>query len=305
MQICARSQVRDGIGSAAVLRALPIVLTACMVAPAPSPTPPAYPAAPPPAAEPAAAPAPHHMTRAEIDAIPTVFPVTIQEPRSPKFRPLYEALHDNDPIEIGDLPSKLLVLEALKMRVPITVEECGGRERAYYHPRTTSIHVCYEFIAYINELRGLSGKARMTLDAATRNVLMFTTLHEIAHALIDRLHLEVGASEEDAADQYAYLSLTTVRDVDLARTVISAPVHFFTRHGEEVGSDTDGVHSAGADRSFEGSCILYGLTGESRAMRAVGSRAAWCNQHAADVRARWNEWLRPYSRVTSGRTFPG
>jgi hypothetical protein len=214
---------------------------------------------------------------------------------------MYEAFTKVDPMEIGQLIS--VVLRLGELRVPISVEECG-KASAQYSPRTRSIRICYEFVEYANELAGRKGRALATVDADTNALLMFATLHEIGHALIDILDLPIAGNEEDRVDEFAFLTMTSHDDVELARSVVTAPASFFQRHGKAVGEHHDGVHSSGGDRAFDGICLLYGRTGDHFAKRLLGpERTQGCIDWAVTIRDLWRKWVRPYSRVTNGHTF--
>jgi hypothetical protein len=272
-----------------------VVLVGC-VAPQTSRTS-GYPVAAGPAPTPAAS---TRLTKEQIDAIPNAFPASLVPPRTRAFAPMYESLKQVTPMNIGELISILLILD--DVHVPVSVEECG-KASAQYDPRTRSIRICYEFIEYANELLGRTGKDLAIVDADTNALLMFATLHEIGHALVDVLDLSVGSNEEDRVDEFAFLAMTNVNDVELARSVVAAPTEFFARHGAAVGTQGNGVHSSGGQRAFDGICMLYGRLREPSAKRVLGDRADACIEQSIRIRDRWRDWLRPYSRVTGGRTF--
>lgn len=237
------------------------------------------------------------MTRAEVEALPKAFPATLVKPRNKTFRAMYKTWSANNPAEIGDTISWVLRLE--HVTIPVTVEECG-RPRAFYAPREKTIHICYEFMGYVNEL---AKRPRGTVDPFLNDMLMFTTLHEIGHAVIDVLKLRIDWNEEDAADQFALLAMTGGEDDELAHALISAPAAFFKRHGSDVTEEERDEHSSGAQRSIEALCILYGRHRDARAKKALGKRAQACIEYTDTVVARWNRLLAPYTRISSGNTF--
>jgi hypothetical protein len=245
--------------------------------------------------------APHYLTKEEIAAIPTSFPITLVPPRSRTYQPIFDAFTHRDPMEIGDAISKLLRLE--QIRVPIVVEECG-EANAEYSLRTQTIRICYEFVEYANRLAGRTGADLAIVDYETRALMAFTTLHEIGHALVHQLRLPIEGNEEDRVDELAILIMTNVGDNELARQVVNAPAAFFARHGEATVHQRDDVHSSGGERSFDALCLLYGRIGDPDAKRRIGEhRAQECVDWAGTIRRAWLRWLRPYSRVDNGETF--
>lgn len=237
------------------------------------------------------------MTRAEIEALPKTFAATLTMPRKKLFREMYETWQSNNPANVGEVISMTLRLTDFK--IPVTVEECD-QERAYYDVRSKTIHLCYEFFAYANEL---AKRPRGTVDPMINDIVMFTTLHEIGHAVIDILHLRIDWNEEDAADEFALLALTGGRDDELARSIVMAPAEFFKRHGDNVTAEERDEHSSGAERSFDAICILYGRQRSAREKKLLGNRAEACVAHTDRVVVRWNKLLAPYTRIASGNAF--
>src|SRR5262249_44018606 len=149
-----------------------------------------------------------------------------------------------------------------------------------------SIQICYELVALANKL---AGKPIGTVDANIQFVLAFTALHEMGHALIDLMKLQVE-NEEDRADQFALLMLTNVKDLALANEVVHAPAAFFAQlDAAEHGShDADDPHSASIDRAAAAICILYGRQHDPALAAQLGAATARCESLTADAMQTWN-----------------
>jgi hypothetical protein len=254
---------------------------------------------------PAARPQSHHLTQAEMDAIPTAFPTTLVRPRSNVIASMYSRLVElKNPELVGQLVSTLISLG--RLRVPVTVEQCDD-VKAQYDTRSNRILICYEFIANANRLAGKPKSEWYTLDKDAATMLIFTALHEISHALVDVLRLRPGGNEEDLADQFAFLMMTNVKDAEMMQRLIAVPAAFFHEHGKEVaregGHAKGDVHSSSASRAFEAMCMLYGRQRDPTLGRALGADGPRCIAHTREVIAKWNRLLRPYTRLDTGNTF--
>lgn len=242
------------------------------------------------------------LSAEEIAAIPNSFPSILVPPRSPALQPLFRQLAEEvNPVEIGKMVSELYRITEL--RVPIRVEECG-RPDVLYLPRQRLISLCYEFFLEINQLLGKAPADWYVIDRTTRAVVVFVVLHEIGHALVHLLDLQVGPRAEDAVDQFAFLMMASVKKQDLALRIVQAPAAYFRGHSVQVdtprGHDPKDVHSTSAARSREALCLLYGRHRDPALARQLGSAAPACIPHAAEVAATWNALLSPYCRVAGG-----
>jgi hypothetical protein len=241
----------------------------------------------------------HHMSQAEIESIPNAFPTTLMAPRDARFQPILDALSERNGVAgMGQLTSTFIDLT--RVHVPVSVAQCG-EANASYSPQTQSIQICYELVALANKL---AGKPLATVDANMQFVLAFTALHEMAHALIDLMKLQVE-DEEDRADQFALLMLTNVKDLALANEVVRAPAAFFAQldTAEHGSHDAGDPHSAAIERAAAAICILYGRQHDPDLGARLGANAGHCELLTQDALRTWNGWLQPYTRLDTGRTF--
>lgn len=242
-----------------------------------------------------------HLTDEEIEAIPNAFPATLMKPKTPRFIAMYEHWRENSPADIGQLPSIYLRLASEGVGAPITVEECDGVISAHYTFKSRSIRICYELMAYANQLaQRAPGKA----DPYTNDVLMYVTLHEIGHALIHQLGIPIDGNAEDAADQFAWLTMTNYNDSSLAHTIMTVPAEFLEFHGRDVADDDEpDEHPPGTERAFDALCLLYGRHRDAEAKQRLGKNADFCMRWTQQIIRIWNRRLAPYTRIESGNTF--
>jgi hypothetical protein len=225
-----------------------------------------------------------------------VFPTTLVPPANHAFMPMYRRLVEvGNPAGIGRLVERLYGLHGFA--VPIVVKECG-EESAFYAPRSRTITICYEILRYANDLAGKSGNDRYTLDRNALITVVYFTLHEIGHALIDVLALSLYTDEEEMADQFAFLVATSADDAALVADLIKAPASFLHRHGAAMhGGRARDEHRHGDERAFAALCLLYGRLRNPEVGEALGADAARCIADTARVVDAWNQALAPYSSL--------
>jgi hypothetical protein len=236
------------------------------------------------------------LTRAEIAAIPSSFPVTIERSDDPQHRRIAAALVRGNVLE-GMGTAISILFDLRQVQVPITLAECDGN--ASYDPHTRLIQVCYQLIDEFNEL---AGHAPGTVEADTRAMVQFALLHEIAHALIDAWALDAAGADEDRADQFAILVLTHVGERDLAARLVDAPVEFFHALRDDV-HDPNDPHSSGGARAAEAECLLYGRLRDPALAPRLGEQAAPCVAHTRAIVDMWNRALATHTRAEGGRMF--
>ncbi|MBD0320886.1 MAG: hypothetical protein ICV87_11170, partial [Gemmatimonadetes bacterium] len=155
-------------------------------------------------------------------------PVTISplraEPAAPpemtgQFRVVYGEVDDSTYAQWQDDFREARFLEdvaewlngwiALPHDVTIGFEKCG-EPNAYYHAERRSVSLCYELVGDLDA--ALGGDAGDEGAQAVSDALLFTTLHEVGHALVDVLDIPIAGREEDAVDQLAAVMLVDGSD---------------------------------------------------------------------------------------------
>jgi hypothetical protein len=136
-------------------------------------------------------------------------------------------------------------------------------------------------------------------DQAVDDALLFTTLHEVGHALVSVLELPITGREEDAVDQLAALILvdgSDEGDVAAINGVRGLP-------DDELLDDLAFAdeHALNGQRFFNVLCLVYGQNPEAhpewtRDGTLPEERAERCPEEYGQTRAAWQQLLRPYLR---------
>src|SRR5689334_11108448 len=86
--------------------------------------------------------------------------------------------------------------------ITLAVGHCA-EPNAAYEPSDRRVTVCYELVENLNEVFANDPGDEYLVTGT----IMFAMMHELAHALIDVLHLPITGRQEDAADQLATVLL--------------------------------------------------------------------------------------------------
>jgi len=154
-------------------------------------------------------------------------------------------------------------------------------------------------------LKKLSQQEReKVVEFITGNVL-FVALHELAHAVIAELDLDVLGREEDAADDFAALQLLKVGS-DLSHRVLveAAKGWFFSdrrdrRDGEKLVFYDE--HSLDQVRAYHIVCLIVGsnpgkFTDLAAEVKLPTERQATCSKDFAGVFRAWDRMLKSHRR---------
>ena len=146
------------------------------------------------------------------------------------------------------------------LKLPITLrlrtQQCG-EVNAFYDPADSSISLCYEFVADIED----RAPRATTPEGITREEVIIgqivgTLLHEGGHAVSNLLRLPVLGREEDTADQIAaFIMLQFGREV--ARTLIKGETYGWNQR-QRTQSRFWGPHSTALQRQHTFLCLAYG-----------------------------------------------
>lgn len=231
-------------------------------------------------ARPAPAPRTALSVQAQFDAAPNHFPVDFGPPRAEAARARARL-----PREFTDVAKHVGFVLHLRRVVPIHVRACGATD-AYYAHETGDIVLCDELLTELLDLE--------PDDRSFRAAVVFIVMHEVAHALVHQLRLDVegvaGATGETWADLFAAVMFS---DVQL-RIGTDSAARFFSAFARGERHDPRDPHLASEDRAAVVLCVYEGTE--------PGGRPACADLHRT-ARRRWNEWLRPFSRVQGGETF--
>ena len=113
-------------------------------------------------------------------------------------------------------------------------------------------------------------------DRFAANNSLFVLYHELAHLLIDRLHLPVLGREEDAADNMASWALLNIDTKQTSQALADAARGWIltgTAYGEEHDDeDYAGPHSLDRQRAMHIVCLMVGSN--AKAFRAIANQYA-------------------------------
>ena len=113
--------------------------------------------------------------------------IAYQPPKDPQHQAIYDGLRKERALErIRDGLSTLSLPKPLLLEIA----GCDGDVNAAYDPDETAIRVCYEYLAYIQELAGkippdLAAKESLTPANYVVGPFLEVMLHELAHAIFD------------------------------------------------------------------------------------------------------------------------
>lgn len=182
-------------------------------------------------------------------------------PKNPAHEPIYRTLREKhvlerirDRVEGIDLPRVLT----------IRIKGCDGEIDASYETSDATLTICYEYLAYIQELGQNIPLAGVSEGLTPANYIvgpfLEVVLHELAHAIFDLKKVPILGREEDAADQIAAYTLLQLGK-DEARRVIASVAVMYASEAKEMPTqlkDFANEHSLPAQRFYNLMCISYG-----------------------------------------------
>jgi putative metallopeptidase DUF4344 len=154
-------------------------------------------------------------------------------------------------------------------------------------------------------LKKLSQQEReRVVEFITGNVL-FVVLHEMAHAAVSELDLDVLGREEDAADDFAALQLLKVGSALSHRVLVEAAKGWFfsdrrdRRDGEKLVFYDE--HSLDQVRAYNIVCLIVGsspgkFTDLANEVKLPADRQATCPKDFARVARSWDRVMKPHRR---------
>jgi hypothetical protein len=206
----------------------------------------------------AAGPAAHAKAAASRASIA----IEYAPPTNPEHRALFEALKTAKVLErIRDKLGRLSLPRTLLLKT----EGCDGDINAAYDADESEIGICYEYLAYIQELAGkippeTAAKESLTPSNYVIGPFLEVTLHELAHAIFDMRKVPILGREEDAADQVATYALLQLGKEEVRRVIASIAVMYASEARESPPKlkDFSNEHGLPAQRFFNLICISYG-----------------------------------------------
>jgi Putative metallopeptidase len=118
-------------------------------------------------------------------------------------------------------------LQGLHLRrpLPLKVEVCEGDINAAYESSDRSLIICYEYLAYIQELARDFPPAEIKEGLTPSNYVvgpfLEVVLHEMSHAAFDLNEVPIRGREEDPVDQVAEFLLLRLGKGEIRRVIAS------------------------------------------------------------------------------------
>ncbi|GGH11034.1 hypothetical protein GCM10007036_07860 [Alsobacter metallidurans] len=182
-------------------------------------------------------------------------------PKDPAHESIYRTLRDKKVLErVRDRLSHLRFPRPLLIKV----EGCDGDINAAYDPDEGALGICYEYIAYIQELGQKIPPAGVKEGLTPANYIvgpfLEVLLHELAHAVFDLKKIPILGREEDAADQVAAFILLRLGKDEVRRVIASIGTMYASDAKESPPKlkDFANEHGLPAQRFFNLMCISYG-----------------------------------------------
>ncbi len=147
---------------------------------------------------------------------------------------------------------------ALPVDIPIRFQECR-EATAFFDSAKKEIAICYELIGHFSRLFSSHLKSEEELEKSVLHATLFTFYHEMGHALIDVLRLQITGREEDSVDQLAILMLADSGEQG-EEAALNGAVSFLL---EAKNTDLEALpfwdeHSLDMQRFFNIICWVYG-----------------------------------------------
>ncbi|MBK3731957.1 hypothetical protein GAY29_02375 [Azospirillum brasilense] len=225
-------------------------------------------------------------------------------PKNPSHEAIYRTLQDKR------------VLERIRGRVEgidlprvltIRTEGCDGEINASYETSDATLSICYEYLAYIQELGQNIPPAGVSEGLTPANYIvgpfLEVVLHELAHAIFDLKKVPILGREEDAADQIAAYTLLQLGK-DEARRVIASVAVMYASEAKEAPTelkDFANEHSLPAQRFYNLMCISYGSDRKSfgdfvEKGYLPTERAELCEEEYRQVKFAYEKLVAPHLR---------
>ncbi|HSU15296.1 DUF4344 domain-containing metallopeptidase [Longimicrobium sp.] len=179
--------------------------------------------------------------------------------------------------------------------VTLTFAECG-ESNSFYEPKDRTVTVCFELVDELDQIFAHDEDR----DQAVNDALLFTTLHEVGHALVNVLDLPITGREEDAVDQLASLIL-----VDGADDGDEAAVNGVRGLPDDDQLDDLAFadeHALNGQRFYNVLCLVYGQDPDAYAEwtrdgTLPPERAERCPEEYDRTREAWDRLLGPYLKT--------
>jgi hypothetical protein len=195
-------------------------------------------------------------------------------------------------IDLADMVNDLV---PLKKDLLVLFKPCG-EPTAFYSPDTDDITISGELIDFLDQQYAGPETDRVE---SIRGALYFIFLHELGHALIQRLDFPFTGREEDVADQFAVMLLLQ-QGQDGERAVLSGAQFFYDLAQVKAGQPLQfwDEHSHEMQRFYNVACWIYGANpfryaGLVSSQILPAARAARAGDEFKKMHRNWKRLLDP------------
>ncbi|PZD71925.1 hypothetical protein C1752_04324 [Acaryochloris thomasi RCC1774] len=222
-------------------------------------------------------------------------------PQSQVYQPIHHAIQQSG--EWDAIASDLNNKFSLPQTLTVYFQECG--ENASNGSAQNKIELCYEFLQQHVNILGADAQTAAAANSAAVDVALLTLFHELGHTFIQQYQLPITGSEENAADAFAALMLSDLKEEEAVLT----SMELFDVDGAEQAALEQlsfwNAHGFNAQRYANIGCMIDSNLEES----ASGSnqqapsldQQQRCQKDFQDHRKNWDAMLSPYRRQTSGQ----
>ncbi|MBZ6075910.1 DUF4344 domain-containing metallopeptidase [Microvirga puerhi] len=182
-------------------------------------------------------------------------------PKEQAHEPIYRTLQDKQVLERVRASLADFIIPA---KLTIKTEGCDGDINASYESSNKTVSICYEYLAYIQELAQdippIAAAEGLTPANYVVGPFLEVVLHELAHAIFDLNKVPILGREEDAADQVAAYALLKMDKQEIRRTIASIAAMYASEAKDAPLKlkDLSDEHGLPAQRFFNLLCISYG-----------------------------------------------
>ncbi|MFB9885224.1 DUF4344 domain-containing metallopeptidase [Balneatrix alpica] len=185
----------------------------------------------------------------------------------------------------------------LKQAIKVSM---GAEEGPQYDPNSGLIEYPYQDWHDIQQLyqQGTDYSAQ-EIATYTQEIMTFTLLHELAHALVHQLEIPVLGKEEDAADTLAALLLLERDDTQALLSSMEIFDLWSQQKDSLEAADFMDEHSLDDQRFYALACLLVGYDPEGMAELAGeldmdDERVDFCIEEYGQKRTNWQRLLKGY-----------
>jgi len=227
--------------------------------------------------------------------------VEYAKPENPAHEPLVELLKQK---KFHESLRTFLSPFKLPRRVTFKMVGCGGELNAAYDSDDRTIEVCYDYLAFMQQLsKKVPAKYGISEEAVLTGAAFDLLLHEFGHAVFDVLKIPLLGREEDAADFFsAYIMLQFAPKDAYALIASTAYVGASEAMAESKPPSLLAyarVHSLPEQRYFNLLCLAYGADAKTfKATLTLGKlpadRAEGCADEYKQVQFAFQRLIAPH-----------